>query len=255
MGKKRSAEPVVSAEGVAAENGDSGEEGEASRKRQALELSADGAAGSAEAGSCAQEEVKEEAKEEAKEVAMAEPTEEVKEEAKEEAPAEPTAEPTEEVKEEAKEEATEEPAEVPAEVPQEVPKEEPLSTLSPFTMSVAMRVNECELAGRRAALAAAVDAAVSAAVAEFGAQESRVEWTRAGPSEDTLQRVLPFVLKLVRPDRRAQCFQVCKTPRAASANGYPRGAQNNPIPGWQRPPNPQPPRLGRPSGLSREGGP
>lgn len=160
---KRSADALPeSAEGTVAASGDSGEEGEASRKRQTLELSVDGAAGSAEAVSCGGDGGDGGA-----------------------APGGAAA------------------------VGQEVVG----SVLSPMTMCFSMQCDESELAGRKAALAAAVEAAVSTVVAEFGGREVRVEWTRSGPSEDTLTRVLPFVLKLVRPDRRAQCFQVCMLPQ------------------------------------------
>jgi hypothetical protein len=43
------------------------------------------------------------------------------------------------------------------------------------------------------------------------APELRVEWTRVGPSEDTLQRVLPFILERVGLDSGALCFSVCKS--------------------------------------------
>jgi len=49
-------------------------------------------------------------------------------------------------------------------------------------------------------------------MAEFGGRECRVEWTRVGPSEDTLHRVLPLLLERVGPEEAAQLFQVCKPP-------------------------------------------
>ena len=37
-----------------------------------------------------------------------------------------------------------------------------------------------------------------------------VAWTRVGPSEDTLHRLLPLVLNYLEPEGAAQLFQVCK---------------------------------------------
>ena len=45
---------------------------------------------------------------------------------------------------------------------------------------------------------------------EFGGWGCRVEWTRVGPSEDTLQQVLPLVLQRLEPEGAVQLFQVCK---------------------------------------------
>jgi len=45
---------------------------------------------------------------------------------------------------------------------------------------------------------------------EFGGVGCRVEWTRVGPSEDTLQRVLPLLLERLEPEGAVQLFLVCK---------------------------------------------
>ena len=89
-------------------------------------------------------------------------------------------------------------------------QEESASTLAPVTMFLSMRFDPSALAGRKAALEAAVEAAVRSVVAEFGGREFRVEWTRVGPSEDTLQRVLPLVLGRSEPEGAVQLFQVCQ---------------------------------------------
>ncbi|KAJ1488482.1 quinon protein alcohol dehydrogenase-like superfamily [Baffinella frigidus] len=83
--------------------------------------------------------------------------------------------------------------------------------LAPMTMGLSMRCDPGELVGRKAALEAAVEAAVRIVVTEFGCQDVRVEWTRVGPSEDTLQRVLPLVMERVEPEGGALCFLVCKS--------------------------------------------
>jgi hypothetical protein len=70
-----------------------------------------------------------------------------------------------------------------------------------------MRCNPSALAGRKAAL----EAALMKVATEFGGWECRVEWTRVGPSEDTLQRVLPVLLERVGLERTVQCFHVCKS--------------------------------------------
>jgi hypothetical protein len=72
------------------------------------------------------------------------------------------------------------------------------------------------LAGRKAALEAALEAALRNLATEFEGRECRVEWTRVGPSKDTLQRVLPLLLERVGPEGAvhclpAQCFHVCKS--------------------------------------------
>jgi hypothetical protein len=79
-----------------------------------------------------------------------------------------------------------------------------------------MRCNPSALAGRKAALEAALEAALKKVATDFGGRECRVEWTRVGPSEDTLQRVLPLLLERVGAEGAvhcflAQCFHVCKS--------------------------------------------
>ena len=86
------------------------------------------------------------------------------------------------------------------------------SILAPVTMCLSMRCDPIALAGRKAALEAAVQAAVRKVAAEFGGQDCRLEWTRVGPSVDTLQRVLPLVLERLEPEGALLCFQVCKPP-------------------------------------------
>jgi len=88
-------------------------------------------------------------------------------------------------------------------------QEESGSILAPVSMCFSMRCNPSALAGRKAALAAAVEAALMSVVAEFGGQEVKVERMRVGPSEDTLQRMLPLVLERVGPEGGARCFLVC----------------------------------------------
>ena len=146
MGGKRRAPPFRDAQGKAAAGRDAAAaHGGASRKRQTRGLSVDdAAAGSAEGGSCGQEEAG--------------------------------------------------------------------STLAPVKMCLSMRCDPIALAGRKAAL----EAALMKVATEFGGRECRVEWTRVGPSEDTLQRVLPFVVERVGPVGAVQLFQVCKLPPSQS---------------------------------------
>ena len=95
------------------------------------------------------------------------------------------------------------------------------SILSPVTMCFSMRCGPTALVGRKAALEAAVEAALRSVVSEFGGREVRVEWTRVGPSKDTLQRVLPLVLERVGPAGGLQCFLVCKSwRRELEARGF-----------------------------------
>ncbi|KAJ1484281.1 hypothetical protein T484DRAFT_1948144 [Baffinella frigidus] len=56
-------------------------------------------------------------------------------------------------------------------------------------MSLSLRCDTRELAGRKSALGAAVEAALQNVVTEFGCREVKVEWTRVAPSEDTKQKV------------------------------------------------------------------
>jgi len=80
--------------------------------------------------------------------------------------------------------------------------------LAPVTMCLSMRYDRTALAGRKAAL----EAALVKVMSEFGGEECRVDWTRVGPSEDTLQRVLPLVLERLEPEGVVQLFQVRKPP-------------------------------------------
>jgi hypothetical protein len=57
-----------------------------------------------------------------------------------------------------------------------------------------------------------LEAALRMLATEFGGWGCRVEWTRVGPSEDTLHRVLPLVLNHLKPEMAVQLFQVCKLP-------------------------------------------
>ena len=69
------------------------------------------------------------------------------------------------------------------------------ATLAPVTISFTMRCDARELAARQEAL----EAALRRVVAEFGGREFRMGRTRVGPSDDTLHRVLPFVVERVGP--------------------------------------------------------
>ena len=77
---------------------------------------------------------------------------------------------------------------------------------STVTMCLSMRCDPIALAGRKAAL----EAALRKMATDSGGREFRVEWTRVGPSEDTLQRVLPLLLERVGAEGAALLFQVCK---------------------------------------------
>jgi len=79
-------------------------------------------------------------------------------------------------------------------------------------MCFSMRCNPSALAGRKAALEAALEAALRKVASEFEWRECRVEWIRVGPSEDTLQRVLPLVLERLEPEGAVLLFQVRKHP-------------------------------------------
>jgi hypothetical protein len=87
-------------------------------------------------------------------------------------------------------------------------QEESKSTLAPVTMCLSMRWDPIALAGKKTAL----EAALMKVATEFGGKECRVDWTRVGPSGDTLQRVLPVVLELLEPEGAVQLFQVRKHP-------------------------------------------
>ena len=91
---------------------------------------------------------------------------------------------------------------------------------TPVTISFTMRGDPSGFITqpRKAALEAsalrkaALVAALRKVVTEWGVCDMTVVRTHAsGPSEDTLQRVLPLVLKRVGLEERAQCFWVCKS--------------------------------------------
>mmetsp|Transcript_43180 Transcript_43180/g.98261 ORF Transcript_43180/g.98261 Transcript_43180/m.98261 type:complete len:141 (-) Transcript_43180:396-818(-) len=84
--------------------------------------------------------------------------------------------------------------------------EESLSILAPVTISFSMRCDTTALSQAKEAL----EAALRRVVAEFGGREFRLGRTRVGPSDDTLQRVLPFVVEHVGPAFLLQCSQACK---------------------------------------------
>ena len=93
----------------------------------------------------------------------------------------------------------------------------PPCTLSPVTLSLNMRWDTSAQTSRKAAL----EAALRKVVTEFGGRDFRLEWTRVGQSEDTLQRVLSLVLERVGPEGAMQCFQTCKAWRGESqARGF-----------------------------------
>ena len=85
--------------------------------------------------------------------------------------------------------------------------------MAPVVIRLSMRCDLGVLAGRRAALEAAVEVAVRNVVTEFGGREVRMEGTRVGTSEDTLQRVLSILMERMEPrrvmQRTAQLFHVC----------------------------------------------
>jgi hypothetical protein len=84
------------------------------------------------------------------------------------------------------------------------------------TMSLSMvtRCDPSEVAGRKAAM----KASLLKMMAVWRGQECRVEWTR-GPSEDTLQQVLPLVVNHLEPESAVQLFQVCKPPPSHPPDG------------------------------------
>ena len=77
--------------------------------------------------------------------------------------------------------------------------------MAPVTMCLSMRCDPIALAERKAAL----KAALLKFMADFWGKGCRVEWTRVGPSEDTLQQVLPLVLQRLEPEKTVQLVQVC----------------------------------------------
>jgi hypothetical protein len=76
--------------------------------------------------------------------------------------------------------------------------------LPPLTISFSMRFDARVYSGE------ALEAALRRVVAEIGGQDFRMGRTRVGPSDDTLQRVLPFVLSHVEPAEMMRCVEVCR---------------------------------------------
>jgi hypothetical protein len=70
------------------------------------------------------------------------------------------------------------------------------------------------------------------AAAQGGAVwDFRVELTRAGPNEDTLQLVLPLLLEHVEPEPATLLFQVCKAPWRHGASATRRCSCAQRLPG------------------------
>jgi len=84
--------------------------------------------------------------------------------------------------------------------------EESRSILAPVTITFSMRCDPSALSEGQNAL----EAALRRVVAEFGGQEFRLGRTRVGPSVDTLQRVIPFVVEHVGAAAVLRCSQACK---------------------------------------------
>jgi len=84
--------------------------------------------------------------------------------------------------------------------------EESRSILAPVTITFSMRCDPSALSERQEAL----EAALRRVVAEFGGREFRLGQTRVGPSGDTLQRVIPFVVEHVGAAAVLRCSQACK---------------------------------------------
>ena len=100
--------------------------------------------------------------------------------------------------------------------------EESGSILAPFAFNFSMRCDASALqtAGREA-LQAALQAAIGVVVTKFGGHDFRLELPRVGPSDHTLQGVLPLVLERVGPEGGARCFLVCKSwRRELEARGF-----------------------------------
>jgi len=88
---------------------------------------------------------------------------------------------------------------------------EPRSMLAPVSMSLSMVCGTKALAGG----AAALEAALRGFAVELGGQEIVLGRTRVGPSDDTLHRVLPFVVVVesvfaANPSSVRLCYQTCK---------------------------------------------
>jgi hypothetical protein len=84
--------------------------------------------------------------------------------------------------------------------------EESWSILAPVSITFSMRCDPSALSERQEAL----ESALRKVVAEFGGREFRLGRTRVGPSDDTLQRMLPFVVEHVGAAGLLRCSQACK---------------------------------------------
>jgi hypothetical protein len=84
--------------------------------------------------------------------------------------------------------------------------EESRSALAPVTITFSMRCDPSALSEEKAAL----EAALRRVVAEFGGRDFRLGQTRVGPSDDTLQRMVPFVVEHVGAAAVLRCSQACK---------------------------------------------
>jgi len=84
--------------------------------------------------------------------------------------------------------------------------EESRSILAPVTITFSMRCDPSALSEGQEAL----EAALRKVMAELGGREFRLERTCVGPSDDTLQRMLPFVVEHVGAAAVLRCSQACK---------------------------------------------
>ena len=101
----------------------------------------------------------------------------------------------------------------------EAEQEESGSILARVTMGLSWQCDPSALAGRKV-MEEAVEAALRSVISEFGGRGVKVQWTRVGPSEDTLHGVLPLVLERVGQEG-ARCFHVCKAwRRELEARGF-----------------------------------
>jgi len=84
-------------------------------------------------------------------------------------------------------------------------QEESDSVLVPVTFSILMRCATSELAGE-----SGITAVLEAALRKELGREFKLGRMRVGPSDDTLQRVLPLLLDRVEPESAAHFNNVCK---------------------------------------------
>ena len=90
--------------------------------------------------------------------------------------------------------------------------------LAPVTITFSMRCDPRALWGGGKEV---IEAALQRVVTEFGAKEFKLGRTSVGPSDDTLQRLLPFVEEHVGPAALLQCSQACKPwRRELEARGF-----------------------------------